>query len=326
MLSTIASNIDATNRTMTHFFHQRRSRLVTILVLAVSMAIMPRRSHSLLHDALPPSTNEAMIATNAMKNCISSNVTLFSTATKFDPPAVSRARGDSIGVFDGNNSDNGNGRRKFLDSLLVSAMAVATGIPQPSLARNLPTSTGADTSQTGTLQALIPIVNLRDSLSSLLQLTKSSKNTEQVQQFLLENSTIPKDEILFKRIFDTYSNKVSYKQQFLDSNAFLVYYTQGFDGPNRPNIEREEREQQIGSSGSQSDVVNEKQTLQFGLRNDAWIAWENCLLESTYYIDGDDDNDFIDYLNKTIKAVDAYLSLAPPDDLKQAQELKAAKN
>ena len=106
----------------------------------------------------------------------------------------------------------------------------------------------------------------------------------------------------------------------------MVYYTQGFDGPNRPNIEREEREQQIGSSGSQSDVVNEKQTLQFGLRNDAWIAWENCLLESTYYIDGDDDNDFIDYLNKTIKAVDTYLSLAPPDDLKQAQELKAAKN
>jgi len=33
---------------------------------------------------------------------------------------------------------------------------------------------------------------------------------------------IPRDENDFKRIFDSYSTPVSYKQKFLDQNAFLV--------------------------------------------------------------------------------------------------------
>jgi hypothetical protein len=41
-------------------------------------------------------------------------------------------------------------------------------------------------------------------------------------------------------LFDEHSEGISYKQQFLDQNAFLVYYTKGFDGPGRPSIEDED--------------------------------------------------------------------------------------
>ena len=47
----------------------------------------------------------------------------------------------------------------------------------------------------------------------------------------------PKDEKSLKRLFDEYSSDVSYKQKYMDSNAFVVYYTKGFDGKDRPNIE-----------------------------------------------------------------------------------------
>ena len=214
-------------------------------------------------------------------------------------------------------------RRKFLQSMVVITTASIDLLPVPAIARNLPTSTGADTSQTGTLQALIPIVELRQSLSLVLEASKKSSDRMQFKQHSKPLiSRLPTDEITFKRLFDTYSDQVSYKQQFLDSNAFLVYYTQGFDGPNRPSIERE------SSSGSSSDIVNEKQTIQFGLRNDAWIAWENCLVEYKYLTEGgsgdeEEDNDFVEYLTQTIRAVDSYMSLAPSSDVKAAQQLIA---
>eukprot|EP00980_Cylindrotheca_fusiformis_P012849 scaffold3170_cov128-Cylindrotheca_fusiformis.AAC.9 len=88
----------------------------------------------------------------------------------------------------------------------------------------------------------------------------------------------------------------------MDQNAFLVYYTKGFDGPNRPNIE---------------DDINQRQTLQFGTRNEAWINWQNFLVELNYA--DDDDNECSKYLLDTIRTVDAYLKLAPPQDLREAQ-------
>ena len=39
----------------------------------------------------------------------------------------------------------------------------------------------------------------------------------------LQLNNIPRDENDFKRLFDSYSTPVSYKQKFLDQNAFLVY-------------------------------------------------------------------------------------------------------
>lgn len=76
-----------------------------------------------------------------------------------------------------------------------------------------------------------------------------------------------------------------------------------YDGPGRPNIE---------------DDLNERQTLQFGARNEAWISWENFLLELKFI--NDTDNDTKKYLNDTIQAVDRYLKLAPLQDVREAQK------
>lgn len=163
-------------------------------------------------------------------------------------------------------------------------------------ARNLPVSNGADTSRTGTADALKPIVLLR---YSLLDLKMQLNNKQTVD---LEGMPITEED--FKRIFDAYSDPVSYKQKFLDQNAFLVYYTKGFDGPGRPNIE--------------DDNSNEKQTLQFGARNEAWINWENFLVELKFV--GDKDNEAYQYLTDTIKSVDNYIKLAPPADVREAHK------
>jgi hypothetical protein len=117
---------------------------------------------------------------------------------------------------------------------------------------------------------------------------------------------IPTNEQDFKRLFDAYSDPVSYQQKFMDQNAFLVYYTKGFDGPGRPSMEDKET------------TVNERQTLQFGARNEAWIAWDNFLVELPFL--NDKDNDLDKYLQATIRAVDAYLSLAPKSNMQQANQ------
>eukprot|EP00593_Proboscia_inermis_P009516 CAMPEP_0171308770 /NCGR_PEP_ID=MMETSP0816-20121228/18873_1 /TAXON_ID=420281 /ORGANISM="Proboscia inermis, Strain CCAP1064/1" /LENGTH=114 /DNA_ID=CAMNT_0011791849 /DNA_START=367 /DNA_END=711 /DNA_ORIENTATION=+ len=113
-------------------------------------------------------------------------------------------------------------------------------------------------------------------------------------------------------MFDEYSNPVSYKQKFLDQNAFLVYYTKGFDGPKRPSIE--EGEVPI-------------QTLQYGFRNDAWQAMDDLLSELdfglTETIRTDDLSKLID---RVISAVDSYISLAPSSQLDEAFRLSINKS
>jgi hypothetical protein len=189
-------------------------------------------------------------------------------------------------------------RRQVLRSLVRSSFTSSAAVfmiaSRPALARNLPVSNGADTSKVGTVDALKPIVLFRYSLSDLkMQLTKGET---------LNLEGFPTEEEDFKRIFDAYSDPVSYKQKFLDQNAFLVYYTKGFDGPGRPNIE---------------DDINERQTIQFGTRNEAWINWQNVLVELKFV--EDEDNECLKYLTNTIRSVDTYLKLAPQQDLKEAQ-------
>jgi hypothetical protein len=193
-------------------------------------------------------------------------------------------------------------RRSVLGSLLRSCIVLPLVLDnKPAQARNLPASTGADTSQTGTVQTLVPMVSLRQSL----KVVQSQLATTTTQKPSL--GSIPTNEQDFKRLFDAYSDPVSYKQKFLDQNAFLVYYSKGFDGPGRPSIE------------DKDGVVNERQTLQFGARNEAWIAWDNFLVELQFI--NDNDNDLDKYLQATIQALDAYLSLAPNQDIQQAKEL-----
>jgi hypothetical protein len=101
-------------------------------------------------------------------------------------------------------------------------------------ARNLPTSNGASGANRGTASTLVPILEMKNTVDSATALLP---NILECEKLLSKIPAIEKD---FKKIFDEHSEGISYKQQFLDQNAFLVYYTKGFDGPGRPSIEEED--------------------------------------------------------------------------------------
>ena len=220
-------------------------------------------------------------------------------------------------------------------TLAISASLVLAGPVYPALASNMPVSNGADTSKVGTVSALLPVVKLRTDLESLRQTleeqhknnvdgslsaitkTKTAISFTKSEGSSNKSTTISTVETDFKRLFDSYSEQVSYKQKFLDQNAFLVYYTKGYDGPGRESMEK--------------DPVNERQTLQFGARNEAWIGWDDFLAEWEYYSslsrrNGKNDDvedsflDLIRYLSNAIQAVDRYLRLSPPQDLEAVQQ------
>ncbi|KAK7249442.1 hypothetical protein SO694_00049049 [Aureococcus anophagefferens] len=106
--------------------------------------------------------------------------------------------------------------------------------------------------------ALAPIARVERRFAAAAEAAKTKK-LDAVAAALAEP---PRDEKSFKRLFDEYSSDVSYKQKYMDSNAFVVYYTKGFDGKDRPNIE--------------DDPAAERQTKQFGFRNDAWAAVDDA--------------------------------------------------
>jgi len=183
-------------------------------------------------------------------------------------------------------------RQAFDHAILVSTM-----IPSwPTQARNLPEDNGADLSNVGTVQALLPIIDIEQVLS-----TMQSTLTTSPPGILLLPSSIPTNELQFKKIFDAYSIPVTYKQKFRNNNAFLVYYTQGYDGPNRPNLE----------DLSERELLQQEQ---YGARNECWLAW-NELVNEVEYVTRSGDYSTSDelglLLNTTIAAVTAYLTLAP---------------
>lgn len=183
------------------------------------------------------------------------------------------------------------------------------------LAANLPIDTGADLSRTGSIVTLLPIVAIeRRLVDAKLQLTKSKEITPETSATLMRflSDYIPREEIAFKQIFDTYSTPVSYKQRFLDQNAFLVYYTKGFDGPGRPKIEEND--------------TNSLQTLQYGFRNDAWVAMDDLFVEMEFSgakskgnnVTLDNKEELINLIDKVLASIDSYLRLAPVADLDEA--------
>ncbi len=183
-------------------------------------------------------------------------------------------------------------------------------------AANLPLGTGADLSRTGSIYTLRPVIAIeRNLVSAKLKLTNSNEVTPETCTALLRllSDCIPREENAFKRIFDAYSTPVSYKQKFLDQNAFLVYYTKGFDGPGRPSIEE--------------DDTDSIQTLQYGFRNDAWAAMDDLFVEVEFYRDKSKGNDIpldgrgelINLIDKVLASVDSYLRLMPVADLDEAR-------
>jgi len=137
-------------------------------------------------------------------------------------------------------------------------------------------------------------------IKTIARSVAAALNADNVQDSLVAlNSGCPSEEARFKAIFDGFSTPLSYKQKFLDKNAFLVYYTHGFDGPNRPNIE----------DLNDSEL---RQTQQFGLRNEAFIAIDEARAELKFLKrDGQTmfSKDARDSLERASKAVDSYLSL-----------------
>ena len=121
---------------------------------------------------------------------------------------------------------------------------------------------------------------------------------------------IPNSEKDFKKLFDEHSEGISYKQVFLDQNGFLVYYTQGFDGPGRASIE-------------QDDDSSKREKEQFGARNDAWVGVDEALSEVDYLLQNPTETDLSD-LKKSLKS--ATRALAQYVALDDAEVVRAATN
>lgn len=212
-------------------------------------------------------------------------------------------------------------RTRFFTTLSTKTMLGILMIhPEMALANNLPPSNGADLSRTGTISSLIPILRMQMSLQQVHTFISekdmlSIKDLYQINEICNE---IPKQEKLFKKLFDEYSDPVSYKQRYMDQNAFLVYYTKGFDGIGRESIEK-------------GDIP--KQTLQYGARNEAWTAFDDFMAEVQFSLGNHNDDpreststtkvfreDLLNPLNHTLSAFHVYLNLVPSNDLVLAEE------
>lgn len=184
-------------------------------------------------------------------------------------------------------------RRRAWTQTIISSIAV--GLSLPTHALNLLEGNASEQSKTGTgtVESLLPIIEMAQVLSK--SKSNLTYNIETLRSLL---HSIPTKEKDFKNLFDAYSTPVSYKQKFLNNNAFLVYYTQGYDGPNRPNIE----------DLSESELLQEAQ---YGSRNDCWTAWSELVSELDYAATSGDSSEVGKLLDATISAVDAYIKLAP---------------
>ena len=161
----------------------------------------------------------------------------------------------------------------------------------------MPEATGASGTKRGTAEALRPIEDMRGVLERARAESAKGRDLQLLSAILSE---LPREEKLFKRVFDEYSNGISYKQQYLNNNAFVVYYSQGFDGVGRASIETESADEA-------------KQKAQYGYRNEAWIALDDCRAELDYLVasaPSESRKDLDSALLKALQSVEAYLSLA----------------
>jgi hypothetical protein len=211
-------------------------------------------------------------------------------------------------------------RIRFLGDILNSQTILGILMIHPDMAwaNNLPPSNGADLSKTGTVSTLIPIIRMQMSLQQVQDFILEQDDSKETKTISLNDlyqidkicKNVPKEEKKFKRIFDEYSDPVSYKQRYMDQNAFLVYYTKGFDGIGRESIEK-------------GDIP--KQVLQYGARNEAWNAFDDFMAEVQYYMDHGGStkvlrNELLIPLNQSLAAFDAYFKLVPNNDLALAKE------
>ena len=272
------------------------------------------------------------------------------------------------------------GRRQFILGRARAAglMTVCPSIVRApdALARNLPESNGARGNKRGTVDALVPIVQL----GAVVEAAAKAARVADLPTCAKCLKTIPSDERKFKAMFDEFSDDVTCewpllrvssvavavsgrklqfatspraafsprtrpsppdlitsssphdrhratvvvptkdlrqtdamptlgtptdKQVYMDQNAFLVYYTQGFDGPGRPKME---------------DEAPSLLSRQNGFRNDAWAALDDARAEVEYLLSSPgggtaapaDSAELRSYADAAQSAVQAYVALAPP--------------
>ena len=177
--------------------------------------------------------------------------------------------------------------------------------PPPTLARNLPQSNGASAINRGQPSSLVPILKIKQIVE------QASQQTDDLIACAQLLHQIPSKEGEFKKLFDEHSEGISYKQVFMDQNGFLVYYTQGFDGPGRPTIEQDD-----------DSTIREK--AQFGARNDAWVSVDEALSEAEYLLSNPTDTDRSD-LRKSLRlvsqALTEYVSLDSAEVVREATNL-----
>lgn len=169
------------------------------------------------------------------------------------------------------------------------------------------------------LQMKVTVTNVR-ALADQVQLNDKSEASKLLSDCERQLKLLPSSEQQFKKKFDEYSEGISYKQQFLDKNAFLVYYTKGFDGPGRPSIETEDPKQL-------------KEAQQFGLRNEAWIGVDDARAELSYLQSllassstssveqKESVKDLKTALQAATKALVDYVAIAPSSDLSEAESI-----
>lgn len=137
-----------------------------------------------------------------------------------------------------------------LAALGIGAIAT-TARPGGAVAANIPTDNGAGGRARGTAEALRDVVAMQAAVEAAV--AACPKNLGEVQKSL-GSKAVPTSEKDFKRLFDEYSEAITYKQRYMDQNAFLVYYTGGFDGPGRPKME-ENRDEYVASTANASTSV-----------------------------------------------------------------------
>jgi len=213
------------------------------------------------------------------------------------------------------------GRRSMIVSSLKGAVAVfITSTPFSAQARTMPDGTNSPSGSA--VNNLVPILGMQQEIATLIDSTTTSQKNSAawptVRNRILSNRKVPTQEASFKALLDLYSQPVSYKTQFMNQNAFLVYYTQGFDGPGRPSIETDTKQEA-------------QQKRQYGARNDAWIAWDDVVagasdptLSSTSSTSVQDiTTNILEPLERTSEALQLYLKEASQTDLEEATVLLA---
>lgn len=158
-------------------------------------------------------------------------------------------------------------RRSFVHGLVLTSLACQA---HGAWASSLPVDNGASGAKKGTQEALDAVLALNDHLRR----ARAAAEREDIDGCLAALSHVPADERAFKRVFDEYAEAPSFKTRWKDQNAFIVYYSRGFDGSNRPRLGS--REEEV------ADPQLVRQSNQFAYRNQAWLGVDDAIATLLY--------------------------------------------